>query len=214
MAFASLLGNGIVAKIGSIAAVVLAAGRSTRMGTNKLIADVGGKPMVRRVAETALESAASPVLVVTGHQEADVRIALTGLDVVFVHNPNYAQGLSASLKAGIAAAPASVAGVLVLLGDMPQIAPAHLDQLIAAFPDRAGVVIVPVHAGKRGNPVLWPRAFFPAMLALEGDAGAKRLLAAHADCVREVDLGTDAIFLDVDTAEALAHLRRSETPRA
>ena len=91
-----------MAEIGSIAAVVLAAGRSTRMGTNKLIAAVGGKPMVRRVAETALESAASPVLVVTGHQEADVRIALTGLDVVFVHNPNYAQGLSASLKAGIA----------------------------------------------------------------------------------------------------------------
>jgi len=216
-AFASnvaFLGDSIVAEIGNIAAVVLAAGRSTRMGTNKLIADVGGKPMVRRVAEAALESAAAPVLVVTGHREADVRIALTGLDVVFVHNPNYAQGLATSLKAGVAAAPASVAGVLVLLGDMPQIARGHLDQLIAAFRDGAGGIIVPVHAGKRGNPVLWPRAYFPAMLALEGDAGAKRLLAANAGCVREVDLGTDAIFLDVDTAEALAQLRRSEAPRA
>jgi molybdenum cofactor cytidylyltransferase len=197
----------MVAEIGNIAAVVLAAGRSTRMGANKLIADVGGKPMVRRVVEAALESAACPVLVVTGHQQAEVRIALTGLDVAFVHNPNYAQGLSTSLKAGIAAAPASVAGALVLLGDMPQIAPGHLNQLIAASRDRAGFVIVPVHAGKRGNPVLWPRAFFPAMLALEGDAGAKRLLTANADCVGEVDLGTDAIFLDVDTAEALARVR-------
>jgi molybdenum cofactor cytidylyltransferase len=216
MAFASNApwGDSIVAEIGNIAAVVLAAGRSTRMGTNKLIANVGGQPMVRRVAEAALQSAASPVLVVTGHQEADVRIALTGLDVEFVHNPHYAQGLSTSLKAGIAAAPASVAGILVLLGDMPQIAPGHLDQLIAAFRDRADLVIVPVHASKRGNPVLWPRAFFPAMSALEGDAGAKRLLAANAGCVREVDLGTDAIFLDVDTAEALAQLRRSEAPRA
>jgi molybdenum cofactor cytidylyltransferase len=196
-----------VAEILNIAAVVLAAGRSTRMGANKLIADVGGKPMVRRVAEAALESAASPVLVVTGHQQADVRVALTGLDVMFVHNPNYAQGLSTSLKAGIAAAPASVAGALVLLGDMPQIAPGHLNQLIAAFRDRVGFIIVPVHAGKRGNPVLWPRAFFPAMLALDGDAGAKRLLAANAGCVGEVDLGTDAIFLDVDTAEALARVR-------
>jgi molybdenum cofactor cytidylyltransferase len=196
-----------VAEILNIAAVVLAAGRSTRMGANKLIADVGGKPMVRRVAEAALESAASPVLVVTGHQQADVRVALTGLDVMFVHNPNYAQGLSTSLKAGIAAAPASVAGALVLLGDMPQIAPGHLNQLIAAFRDRVGFIIVPVHAGKRGNPVLWPRAFFPAMLALDGDAGAKRLLAANAGSVGEVDLGTDAIFLDVDTAEALARVR-------
>jgi len=196
-----------VAEILNIAAVVLAAGRSTRMGANKLIADVGGKPMVRRVAEAALESAASPVLVVTGHQQADVRVALTGLDVVFVHNPNYARGLSTSLRAGIAAAPAGVAGALVLLGDMPQIAPGHLNQLIAAFRDRVGFIIVPVHAGKRGNPVLWTRAFFPAMLALDGDAGAKRLLAANASCVGEVDLGTDAIFLDVDTAEALARVR-------
>ena len=203
-----------MAEIENIAAVVLAGGRSTRFGANKLVADLGGKPMVRRVVEAALGSAASPVLVVTGHQDAETRQALTGLDVVLVHNPDYAEGLSTSLKAGIAAVPPEAAGALVLLGDMPQIAPAHLDQLIAAFPDRAGVVIVPVHAGKRGNPVLWPRAFFPAMLALEGDAGAKRLLTAHADCVREVDLGTDAIFLDVDTAEALAHLRRSETPRA
>jgi molybdenum cofactor cytidylyltransferase len=208
------LGDSIVTQIGNIAAVVLAAGRSTRMGANKLIADVGGKPMVRRVVVAALESAASPVLVVTGHQQAEVRSALAGLDVVFVHNPNYAQGLSTSLKAGIAAAPPSVAGVLVLLGDMPLIAPGHLDQLIAAFRDRAEVVIVPVHAGKRGNPVLWPRAFFAAMLGLEGDAGAKRLLATNAGCVREVDLGTDAIFLDVDTAEALAQVRGSETPRA
>lgn len=202
-----------MAEIGTIAAIILAAGRSTRMGTNKLIADIGGKPMVRRVAEAALESAAAPVLVVTGHQEADVRIALTGLDVILVHNPNYAQGLSTSLKAGIAAMPTSVAGALVLLGDMPQIAPRHLDQLIAAHRDRA-VIIVPAHAGKRGNPVLWPRAFFPAMLALEGDAGAKRLLAANAACVQEVDLGTEAIFLDVDTAEALGQLRAGAAPRA
>jgi molybdenum cofactor cytidylyltransferase len=203
-----------MAKVSNIAAIVLAAGRSTRMGSNKLIADVGGKPMVRRVAEAALLSAASPVLVVTGHHEADVQIALTGLDVAFVHNPDYAQGLSTSLKAGIAAAPASVAGALVLLGDMPQITPGHLDQLIAAFRDGAGAVIVPVHAGKRGNPVLWPRSFFPSMLALAGDAGAKGLLAANAACVRQVDLGTNAIFLDVDTAEALAQLRGSGAPRA
>jgi molybdenum cofactor cytidylyltransferase len=175
---------------------------------NKLTADIGGKPMVRRVVEAALASAASPVLVVTGHQAADVRAALAGLTVSFVHNPDYAQGLSSSLKAGIGALPDTAVGALVLLGDMPQITAAHLDRLMAAFADDKGAgIIVPTHAGKRGNPVLWPRAHFAEMLQLEGDAGAKRLLAAHASRVREVDLGTDAIFTDVDTPEALAQLR-------
>jgi molybdenum cofactor cytidylyltransferase len=184
---------------------------------NKLTADVGGKPMVRRVVKAALASAASPVLVVTGHQTADVRAALAGLAIFFVHNPDYAQGLSSSLKTGIRALPETAAGALVLLGDMPQITAIHLDRLIAAFADDKGrAIILPTHAGKRGNPVLWPQAYFAEMLQLEGDAGAKRLLAAHASRVRQVDLGTDAIFADVDTPEALAQLRHEgsdPTPR-
>ena len=199
-----------MAEIENIAAVVLAGGRSTRFGANKLVADLGGKPMVRRVVEAALGSAAFPVLVVTGHQDAETRQALTGLDIVLVHNPDYAEGLSTSLKAGIAAVPPEAAGALVLLGDMPQIASAHLDQLIVAFRDKGGAIVVPTHVGKRGNPVLWPRACFEEMRRLKGDAGAKRLLAAHASRVREVDLGTDAIFLDVDTAEVLAQVRGSK----
>jgi molybdenum cofactor cytidylyltransferase len=184
------------------------------MGANKLLADLGGKPMVRFAVEAALGSAASPVLVVTGHQEAEVRRALAGLHVGFLHNPDYAEGLSTSLKAGIAVLPPAVAGAVVLLGDMPQITPIHVDQLIVAFRDKAGAIIVPTHAGTRGNPVLWPRAFFAEMLKLGGDAGAKGLLTAHASHVCEVDLGTDAIFLDVDTAEVLAQLRARKPPRA
>jgi molybdenum cofactor cytidylyltransferase len=199
----------------NIACIVLAAGRSTRMGgANKLLADIGGKPMVRRVVEAALASRARPILVVTGHQAASVVAALAGLEVAFVDNPDYAVGLSSSLKAGIGAVPASADGVLVLLGDMPQITGAHLDRLIAAFAAEDRAVIVPTHKGRRGNPVLWPRAHFAEMLQLKGDAGAKRLMAAHAADVREVDLGTDAIFADVDTAEALAQLRGGQTPLA
>ena len=82
----------------------------------------------------------SPVLVVTGHQEADVRAALAGLEVTFVHNPDYAKGLSSSLKAGIGAVPEAAGGALVLLGDMPQITAAHLDRLIAAFAEDRGAV--------------------------------------------------------------------------
>ena len=189
-----------------IAVIVLAAGRSTRMGaTNKLVADIGGTPMVRRVVEAALASKAAPVLVVTGHMAEEVSSALAGHNVTFVANQDYATGLASSLKAGIGALPPSCDGVLILLGDMPQIAPDHLDRLIAAF--ATDTIVVPVHEGRQGNPVLWPARIFPELLQLDGDAGAKRLIAVHAASVREVDLGTDAIFADIDTPEALARVR-------
>jgi molybdenum cofactor cytidylyltransferase len=195
-----------------IAAIVLAAGRSTRMGgPNKLLADIGGKPMVRRVVEAALASRARPILVVTGHQADGVQAALAGLDVTFVDNPDYAAGLSSSLKAGIGAVPGDCDGALVVLGDMPQLAGAHLDRLIAAFAaEPVATIVLPTHAGRRGNPVLWPSDRFAEMRHLDGDAGAKRLLAVHADRVCELDLGTDAIFADIDTPAALAELRGTE----
>jgi molybdenum cofactor cytidylyltransferase len=197
-----------------IAAIVLAAGRSTRMGAaNKLLADVGGKPMVRHAVEAALASQAHPVLVVTGHEADDVRAALAGLGVTFVANPDFAQGLSSSLKAGIRAVPTDATGALVLLGDMPRINAAHLDTMIAACASPAGAaIVVPVHEGQRGNPVLWPADLFGDMLALEGDAGARSLLAQHPDCVREIDLGTDAVLMDVDTPDALAQTRKGSDP--
>lgn len=189
-----------------IAAIVLAAGRSTRMGAeNKLVADVGGKPMVRRVVAAALASRARPVLAVTGHMAAEVSAALAGLDVTVVANPDYATGLASSLKAGIRALSSDCDAALILLGDMPQITQAHIDTLIAAFTPDA--IVVPVHAGRQGNPVLWPARYFPELLQLDGDAGAKRLIGTHAAHVREIDLGTDAIFADIDTPEALARLR-------
>jgi molybdenum cofactor cytidylyltransferase len=172
------------------------------------LADVGGKAMVRWAVEAALASGARPVLVVTGHQGADVRAVLAELEVTFVDNPDYAAGLSTSLKAGIRAVPALADGALVVLGDMPLITSAHLDRLIAAFAECKGsTIIVSAHAGKRGNPVLWPRTRFGEMLQLDGDTGARRLMAARAAEILEVDLGTDAIFTDVDTPEALAGLK-------
>lgn len=189
-----------------IAAIVLAAGRSTRMGAaNKMLVDIGGKPMLRCVVDSTKASKAGPVLVVTGHMATDVSATLAGLDVALVTNPDYATGLASSLKAGIKALPPSCDGALILLGDMPQIAPEHLDRLIAAFaPD---TIVVPVHEGRQGNPVLWPARYFSELLQLDGDAGAKHLIGTHAANVREVDLGTAAIFADVDTPEALARVR-------
>jgi molybdenum cofactor cytidylyltransferase len=211
-----LAGSGAtgIRQAAQVAAIVLAAGRSTRMGAeNKLLADIGGKPMVRRVVETALASKARPVLVVTGHMAADVARQLAGLDVVPVSNPDYATGLASSLKAGLRAVPPGCGGVVVLLGDMPHIAVDHIDRLIGAFAAAPDSIIVPVHEGRQGNPVLWARGYFPQLLQLEGDAGARRLIAGHGAQVREVEVGSDAVFADVDTPEALARMRERGLPR-
>lgn len=192
-----------------IAALILAAGRSTRYGgSNKLLAELDGIAIVRRVAQAVLASRARPVVVVTGHQQERVAEALKGLDVRLVHNPNYAKGLSTSLKTGIGALPAQVDGAVVCLGDMPRIEANHIDRLIAAFAPKEGrLIALPLHNGKRGNPVLFGSALFAEMMEAEGDTGARHIIGSHADEVAEVDLGTDAIFADVDTPEALERLQ-------
>jgi len=189
----------------SFAAVVLAAGRSSRMGgPNKLLAEIGGRPLVRIVVEQALASRARPVVVVTGHQRERVEAALAGLPVKCVHNPHYADGLGTSLKAAIAGLPAEVDGAIVCLGDMPQVDAALIDRLIGAIdPDKGALVAVPTIDGKRGNPVVWSRRFFPDLTAVEGDVGARHLIGRYAEAVVEVPVSGDAALTDIDTPEAL-----------
>ena len=188
-----------------VAGLVLAAGRSTRMGgPNKLLAEIGGKPLVRIVAEQALASRAAPVMVVTGHERDKVEAALAGLRVRFVHNPDYAAGLSTSLKAGLAALPGEADGAIVCLGDMPQVTAGLIDRMLEAFdPARGALVVVPTMEGKRGNPVVWSRRFFADLMALEGDVGARHLIGTHADAVAEVPVEDSAALTDVDTPDAL-----------
>ena len=190
-----------------IAAVVLAAGLSSRMGSNKLLAEWRGKPLLRWTVETALASEARPIIVVTGHESAKVESALKGLDVRFVHNLHYASGLSASLKAGIHAVPGNCDGAIVLLGDMPEIATSLIDRMIAAFsPPDGRSICVAVHESRRGNPVLWSRRFFVEIEGLAGDVGARELVAAHEEFVCEVE-ADGAVLRDIDTPAALAALR-------
>ncbi len=192
-----------------IAALVLAAGRSTRMGAeNKLLADVGGVTIVRRVVKTALASSAGPVLVVVGHQSQAVKAALADLDVTYVHSEHFADGLSASLKSGLAALADDIDGALVMLGDMPEIAPDLIDRLIAAFAPKEGrSIVVPSAHGKRGNPVLWARQYFAEMGGVSGDIGAKHLLGSHADEIVEV-AADPSVNADIDTPDALLALRQ------
>ena len=192
-----------------IAAVVLAAGRSTRMrGPNKLLAEIARRPLVRIVAEEALASRADPVIVVAGHQRAEVEKALAGLRVRIVHNPDFAEGLGTSLRAGIAAVPADSDAAIVCLGDMPRVDATLMNRLIAAFdPDRGALAVVPTFEGKRGNPVLWSRRFFADLMAIEGDVGARHLIGRYSEAVAEVPVDGKAALIDVDTPEALSGVK-------
>ncbi len=190
-----------------IGGLVLAAGLSSRMGRNKLLIEVNGKPLVAHAAEAALAAGLDPVVVVTGHQAEAVKMALDGLPVAWTHNPEFADGLAGSLKAGLAALPAQVDGVLVCLGDMPTLTADHMKRIVAAFnPLEGRGICVPTFHGKRGNPVLLGSQFFAEMRGLAGDSGARSLFARHDELVCEVAMPDDAVLTDVDTAEALARV--------
>jgi len=192
-----------------VAAILLAAGRGTRMGgPNKLLEEVRGKAMVRHAAEAVATSCASPVVAVTGFEGDRVAAALEGLDVRRVHNPDYAEGLSTSLRAGIAALPPDTDAAVVALGDMPDVTGALIDRLVAAIdPARGALIALPTREGRRGNPVVWSRRFFEELARIEGDTGARHLLALHNEAVVEVPVDDEAAFRDIDTPEALRRVR-------
>jgi molybdenum cofactor cytidylyltransferase len=197
-----------------VAVLVLAAGRSTRMGgPNKLLADANGQPLVLHAVKAALASQAVEVVVVLGHMMDEVRAAIEQAvpaksRLRFVTNPDFADGLSTSVRTGIAALGKDVDSAIIQLGDMPGVNSALLDRLMAAFsPVEGRSICVPMVGGKRGNPVLWDRRFFAEMADLAGDSGAKHLIGEHADLVCEVEMAGEAAITDIDTPEALAAWR-------
>ncbi len=198
----------VIQRAPRIAAIVLAAGRSTRMGTaNKLVAEIDGRAMVAHAVDAALASHASPVVVVVGHDAERVRRALGSRSVTIIENPGFAEGLSGSLRTAIEALPSEIDGAVVLLGDMPRVMAAHIDRLIAAFnPLEGRAICVATHRSKRGNPVVWASRYFAEMRTLTGDKGARQLLGEHAADVCEVEMADDGVLADVDTPEALAGL--------
>jgi molybdenum cofactor cytidylyltransferase len=196
-----------------IAALVLAAGTSRRMGArNKLLCSIDGRTLIARAAQAALGSRCGPVIVVTGADAGRVEAELEGLDVRIVRNPDYADGMSASLRQGLAAVGAEGHAALVMLADMPGVDAGHIDRLVAGFDPRAPRIVVPVRAGRRGHPVLWPRRYFSELAALQGDLGARDVLRRHSMQVQAVEFDTDAIFEDIDTPEQLAAMQGPRAP--
>ena len=192
-----------------VAAIILAAGRGTRFGGSpKLLADLDGKPLVRHVAQAALAAQVGAVIVVTGHERAAVARALEGLEFQLAHNPDYADGLSTSLRRGFATLSERAEAAAILLGDMPRIGSSLIDELVAAWSARNGPsALIPTYEGRRGNPVVLSHRLAPEVARLTGDAGAGAILRDRPDVV-EWPVATAAILQDVDTPQALAELRR------
>lgn len=193
---------------GAVHAVLLAAGRGERMGgPNKLLADFAGKPLVRHALDALAASRVRATVAVVGHEREKMAAALHGSGARIVENPDYATGIASSLKAGVKALPPDAAGALIALGDMPGLRARDIDRLVDAFVSARGNAIVrAAHRGKRGNPVILPRALFGAVATLTGDVGARHLVETSELDVVDIEIGEGA-SLDIDTPAAMATAR-------
>lgn len=205
----------------SVAAIILAAGMSTRMGANKLLQDVGGELLISRVVRNVEASRAHPIVVVLGHQAIEVDRVLPRLRHGTAYNSAFADGLASSIRSGVnwlswfyapggsdradlSCLPDDCTGALIVLGDMPAISSSLIDRMIDVFgANGARAICVAAHNGRRGNPVLFGRHYFPELLELEGDTGARRIVAENAAHVVELDAGDESPFIDIDTPDAL-----------
>jgi molybdenum cofactor cytidylyltransferase len=187
-------------------AIILAAGHSRRMGSNKLLALYQGKPLVAHVAD-AVAAAGLPAIVVLGHAEQEMRAALANREVRFVVAEDHAQGMGHSIAAGIRAAPSDWQAAIICLGDMPLV-PAALLRRLAEAADPAAILI-PTFDGRRGNPVLWGRNHFSALKKLHGDQGARALIASQRSAAY-IAWTDDSILRDFDTPDALKKLREAD----
>lgn len=188
-----------------VGAVLLAAGQSSRFEDgNKLLAQVDGMPIVRRAAETLLDAAVEETVVIVGHDEDAVRDALSGLPVSFQFNPDYAEGQSTSVRAGVEAArERDWDGTVFALGDMPFVSPATVDALLDRYAGEGESIVAAAHDEKRGNPVLFGATHYETLADVHGDMGGRRLIEEHED-VALVETDDPGVTRDIDYEADLA----------
>jgi molybdenum cofactor cytidylyltransferase len=203
---------------GSIAAIILAAGSSSRIGAgrHKLLLPLGDRPVLAHVIAATLASQARPIIIVLGHQAEQVRTHIADLTtspaVISIENPHYLQGMSTSLRAGLQAliqrenthqqAFHSLDGVIILLGDQPLMTSHIIDTLITCKQTTGKRIIAPLYNGRRGNPVLFDASLFPELMEVSGDEGARSVIEHHRQEVATVELSDAMASYDVDTWEA------------
>ncbi len=198
----------------NVVAVVLAAGRSLRMGPkNKLLEKLGGKSILHHVITALQESQIKSIVVVLGHEAAKIKNDLEGEDVTYVMNPDYKQGIGTSISAGIRSVAKSARGALIMLGDMPVISAKTIDKLVNDFNRNSQAeIVVPTYEDQPGNPVLWSNRFFPQLSSLSGDRGGKPLIEKNTDVVSFCSVDSESVHLDVDNSDELERLRATVGP--
>ncbi len=191
-----------------ITIIVLAAGKSTRMeGRNKLLAEIEGKPMIRRVVEAALDSKVDETIVVLGWDESRVRQALTDLPCRLIVNREFEKGQSSSLKAGLNEVAPETKAVLILPGDMAKIDSQSIDKVVNAYILDGGTILVAAHNGRYGHPILIDKRLFNDITQItEETHGLKSVIKKHENEIRLVEVDTDIVLRDVDTPEDLQRL--------
>lgn len=196
---------------GPVAGLLLAAGRSTRFGANKLLLQLDGEPLVRRAARTALAAGLDPLVVVVGHQAPLVEVALEGLPCLLIRNPDPSRGQGTSLRLGLDALPACSGASVVLLADMPRVTAALLAALVAGYRRSGAPLVLADYGGTLAPPVLYERALF-AELTDPGDAPGKQVVARHRGRALTVPFPPEAL-LDLDLPSDLArHLQTEGSP--
>lgn len=193
-----------------VSAVVLAAGRSSRMGEPKQLLRLGGRSMLQQAVENVRASQVDEVVLVLGFaaeviQRELPKVLLGALRVVV--NPQYQAGLASSLQAGLAALSAASGAALIVLADQPLVRPGTMDRILASYRSSGMKIVVPSHNGKRGNPVLLDRSLFFEAMALEGDVGCRAIFPNHAEAMIYVEVDDPAVLADIDTPEDYEHLR-------
>jgi len=195
-----------VSQHGAVAAVVLAAGASTRLGQPKQLAPIGGRPALAYTLDALRASSVDRIVLVLGHNADAIAAALDLTDITVVRNDAYAEGQSTSVVAGVKSLGDDVDAALMVVGDQPLLAPTVVDAIVRAYEQTGGPFIVPVYAGEWGNPVLLARATWPLLDNLKGDTGARPILRKHMDMVLEVPV-PGSLLDDIDTPDDYARIR-------
>jgi molybdenum cofactor cytidylyltransferase len=190
-------------------AVVLAAGESLRMGTQKLLLPFGETTVIETIVRTALDSSVDETMVVLGADRQKVRSVLQSYPLTFAVNENYRDGMLSSVQAGFQALPGGAEAAVVMLGDQPSVTSGVIDSLVRGYRESSCGIVVPVHGGRRGHPVLIDAGYRSEILGLDPTIGLKQLVRAHAEDVLEVPAASALVLNDMDRPEDY----REETSR-
>jgi molybdenum cofactor cytidylyltransferase len=191
-----------------VAAIILAAGASTRMGEPKQLLPVAGRPMVRRVSEAVCAAGLAQVVVVVGARAEAVSDAVADLPLQVVTNPHWADGMSTSLHAGMRALRPDIQAVLIVLADQPGLQAGMIRAIVDRYRTGDAHVVAPFYAGRRGSPVLFDRALWPELLAIEGDEGGRQIVARYQEQMAHVEVDDLELLRDVDTRDDYAAVNK------